>query len=158
MKNLLYLLMALISLGFISCHKNGGKECPEVQITAPESEAGQVQQYLDSHNITAIKDKRGFFYTLDQKSSGKHPNACSNVSVGYIGKLTDGSIFDQTEKVSFDLGNLIDGWKEGIPLVGEGGIITLYLPPSLGYGARGSGPVPSNAITIFTITLHKVNN
>ena len=157
MKDLLYVFLVLAGMNCISCN-NRGANCPEVQITAHPSEVNQIQQYLETKNISAQKDERGFYYTIDKKGSGKHPDACSNVTVGYVGKLTNNTVFDQTDKISFDLKNLIAGWQEGIPLIGEGGEITLYLPPSLGYGSRDSGPIPPNSITIFTITLHKVNN
>ena len=86
------------------------------------------------------------------------PGACSTVTVKYKGTLTNGTGFDSSYKVApdgypFQLGQLIPGWQIGIPLVKSGGSINLYIPPSLGYGASGSGPIPPNAILIFKIDL-----
>jgi FKBP-type peptidyl-prolyl cis-trans isomerase FkpA len=43
-------------------------------------------------------------------------------------------------------------------LIGTGGKITLYIPSSLAYGIAGSGPVPSNSVLIFHITLQGFAN
>jgi len=78
------------------------------------------------------------------------------VVVNYVGKLTNGTIFDSGNNVSFSLGGLITGWQEGIPLIAPGGSITLYLPPSLAYGSRATGSIPANSNLIFKIDLKSV--
>jgi FKBP-type peptidyl-prolyl cis-trans isomerase len=75
------------------------------------------------------------------------------VKVNYSGSLTNGSVFDSGNGVSFPLANLIIGWQQGIPLVGKSGKIILYLPPSLGYGSSAQNGIPANSIMIFTIDL-----
>lgn len=159
MKSIAYLLLiALLGFHCSSCKKADSTGCT-VSDTAPASEVDAVQSYLNTQGISAAKDDRGFFYKIDDAGTGKYPNSCSNVTVDYSGKLVNGDIFDQNTNVTFDLSSLIKGWREGIPLIKEGGRITLYLPPSLGYGADGYGSsIPPNSITIFSITLHKINN
>lgn len=157
MKIIFFLLIAFIGLSCGSCKKADSTGCT-LSDTAPETEVNAVQNYLNSQGITAEKDSRGFFYKIDDAGTGKYPNACSNITVDYTGKLVNGNIFDQNTNVNFDLSTLIKGWREGIPLIKENGKITLYLPPSLGYGADGYGSsIPPNSITIFSITLHKIN-
>jgi FKBP-type peptidyl-prolyl cis-trans isomerase FkpA len=73
--------------------------------------------------------------------------------VKYTGRLTNGSVFDSSTGATFALANLITGWQQGIPYIGKGGKITLYLPPSLGYGSQASGSIPANSILIFEIEL-----
>jgi FKBP-type peptidyl-prolyl cis-trans isomerase FkpA len=158
MKSVVYLLLlTLLGLQCGSCKKADSTGCTMSE-TAPATEVESVQSYLNTQGITAEKDNRGFFYTIENPGTDKYPNACSNVTVDYIGKLVNGNIFDQNTNVTFDLSSLIKGWREGIPLIKEGGKITLYLPPSLGYGSDGYGSsIPPNSITIFSITLHKIN-
>ena len=59
------------------------------------------------------------------------------------------------DRFSFVLGSgrVIKGWDLGLPgmLVGETRQITI--PAELGYGERGSGPIPGDAILVFEIEL-----
>ncbi len=151
MKKVLIVISLFVAI--TSCNKKDDTKCPEVTTTAPASEVATLKVYLQANNITAVEDPRGFFYTIDAPGSGTKPTACSGVTVNYVGKLTNGTTFDSGNNVSFSLGGLITGWQEGIPLIAPGGSITLYLPPSLAYGSRASGPIPANSNLIFKIDL-----
>jgi FKBP-type peptidyl-prolyl cis-trans isomerase FkpA len=151
MKKLVPLLFALIIL-FSQCNKKD--TCPNPTTTAPESEVTALETYLTTNNITATKDSRGFYYSISSPGGSSKPDNCATVSVKYKGLLTSGTVFDQsTTAVSFPLANLITGWQEGIPLIGITGKIRLYLPPSLGYGSKGSTGIPANSILIFDVEL-----
>lgn len=146
----------------VSCKKDDETQEPQcigetVTIAAPASEVQALRTYIQDNNITATEDTRGFFYTIDAPGSGAKPTICSNVSVDYVGKLTNDSVFDSGNDVSFDLSGLIIGWQEGIPLIAPGGSITLYLPPSLAYGSQASSGIPANSNLIFNINLKTVN-
>ncbi|MDP9223721.1 MAG: FKBP-type peptidyl-prolyl cis-trans isomerase [Actinomycetota bacterium] len=82
------------------------------------------------------------------------------ILVKYVGKLASGKVFDSTAKhggkaaeFQVGVGMLIPGWDEGIPGMRVGGVRKLIIPPALGYGASGSGPIPPNATLNFTIKL-----
>jgi FKBP-type peptidyl-prolyl cis-trans isomerase len=90
----------------------------------------------------------------------------STVSVTYVGKLADGTVFDSSaadnngKPVSLTLaaGKVIQGWVEGVPGMKVGGIRELVIPPALGYGCTSPGPkIPANSTLIFTITLVSVS-
>lgn len=84
----------------------------------------------------------------------------------YVGRLTDGTVFDASELhpqtkdtgFSFVLGQdaVIQGWHKGIVGMKVGGQRLLQIPPELGYGAAGQGPIPANATLVFAIELLKV--
>ena len=80
----------------------------------------------------------------------------------YTGWLTDGRKFDSSvdrgKPIAFPLGagRVIKGWDDGIVGMKVGGKRQLRIPPSLGYGIRGSGPIPPNAILIFDVELLSV--
>lgn len=154
------LLVAFLFLSFLfnSCSKKSSNNCDVTNKTVPQSELSQLDSYIISNHVIAQKDDRGFYYSINTVGNSKKPTSCSNVTVNYIGKLSNGQIFDQNQNISFNLSGLINGWQSALPLISEEGEITIYLPPSLGYGIQGNGAVPSNAITIFTITLLKVND
>jgi len=148
MRLMMLCLSGLLLLG--ACKKKTNCDAPDT--TAPASEVTQLESYLNANGLTAVKDSRGFYYDL-QIPGGSKPDNCSTVKVNYQGRLTNGSVFDNGTGASFPLANLITGWKQGIPLVGKGGKIVLYLPPSLGYGSQAQQGIPANSILIFTIEL-----
>jgi FKBP-type peptidyl-prolyl cis-trans isomerase FkpA len=155
MKNILVtaLMLMLFASGCSkSNHKN--RNCSAVNVVAPANETAALKAYLDSNHIDAVADSRGFFYKILDEGGGDHPNVCSGIVVTYSLKLTNGSEVDKGTQVPWDLSNLIVGWQEGIPFIAKGGSIMLYLPPSLGYGAKQAGPVPANSILVFNITLN----
>ncbi len=152
MKNFFWAL--LLPAFIVSCKKESG--CPEANVKVPDAEIAALRTYITTNSITASEDPRGFFYNIDVPGTGAKPNTCSAVSVNYTGKLTDGTQFDSGTNASFYLSELIAGWQKGIPLVNAGGSLTLYLPPSLGYGSTAVGGIPANSILIFTIKLNGV--
>ena len=83
------------------------------------------------------------------------------VRVTYEGKLKDGTIFDSSyqraDTVEFPLSGVIDGWGEGLQLVGEGGKIHLWIPSELGYGQNGAGQqIGPNEPLFFEVNLIEV--
>ena len=145
---------------FSGCLKSGSSTdntacnydaCAEV---APAAEIQAVKDYLSANSITAVQHCSGLFYAIDDTGSGTAPTICSVISFTYEGSLTNGNVFDQTTTpVSFFLSQLIGGFQSGIPLIKAGGKIRLYVPPSLGYGAKQVGIVPPNSILIYKIEL-----
>jgi FKBP-type peptidyl-prolyl cis-trans isomerase FkpA len=147
--------MLVVIIAIAACSKKD--ECPAVNVSAPAGEVANLKAYLDANNISAIADARGFFYTIKTAGSSDKPTACKTVTVAYVGQLTNGQTFDSNTNATFPLSNLIIGWQEGIPLVGSGGSIVLYLPPSLAYGSRSQGSIPANSNLVFTIDLKAFN-
>ena len=137
---------------------------------ASANEESMITAYLGSNSINnAVElDNSGLYYIIEAAGNTDKPNQCSAMQVKYVGKLANGNIFDQTTgtaTASFTLGGLIEGWKRTLPLVGEGGKMRLFVPPSMGYGANGlinpnTGVViiPPNAILIFDVEVVAVTN
>jgi len=104
----------------------------------------------------------GLQYKILKEGEGKSPKATDTVSVHYRGTLLDGKEFDSSykrgEPAEFPLNGVIKGWTEGLQLLKEGGKAILYIPPALGYGARGTpgGPIGPNETLTFEVELVKV--
>ena len=166
MKNIF--LVIFIAFTFLSSCAKKDAECNSTDsaVVASATEIQNVQNYLNTNNITGTTQyPSGFFYKVTLAGSGAAVvNLCSKVTVKYVGKLTNGNVFDQNAAgVSFTLGGLIAGWQKGIPLIKSGGKITLYIPPSLGYGPNDKRDpttnnviIPGNSILIFDIELVNV--
>lgn len=109
----------------------------------------------------AIKTASGLTYVITQKGTGARAKAGDTVTVHYTGTLTNGVKFDSSrdagKPISFPLGagRVIKGWDEGIAKLRVGDQAILIIPPTIGYGARGTGGglIPPNATLIFIVEL-----
>lgn len=90
--------------------------------------------------------------------TGPSPVRGRKIVVGYVGRLTNGKVFDKSDKrypftFKFGAGEVIKGWDLGIAGMKVGGKRKLTIPPELGYGREGSWPIPPNATLIFDVEL-----
>ena len=108
----------------------------------------------------AITTPTGLKYVVVTEGAGDAtPVAGAMVKAHYTGKLLDGTKFDS----SYDRGNPIDfpvgqgrvikGWDEAFLGMKKGEKRVLIIPPDLGYGPSGRGPIPPNAYMVFDVEL-----
>lgn len=111
--------------------------------------------YALANGITATAHSSGLYYEVVTAGTGPAPTINSTVSVRYVGKLLNGTVFDTQAgtPVTFPVNQVIPGWQLGLPLVQEGGTIKLIVPSSLAYGCTGYGSIPGDAILYFEIDL-----
>lgn len=106
--------------------------------------------------------------------AAKKPTPESYIAVRYTGKLTDGKIFDSSERDAesgapvpftdksepaafpFPLSQLIPGWIEALQTLGVGAKATLVIPADQAYG--DSGRVPPGSTLVFDIELVSVSD
>lgn len=98
--------------------------------------------------------------------TGKEATPGSVVSVLYVGRLQDGTVFDSSEAngnqpLKFQLGaeGLIPGFQIGINGMKEGGERRIAIPPEFAYGNQeikdpaGKVVIPANSTIVFDIKL-----
>lgn len=111
------------------------------------------------------------------EGSGEKPNIGNQVKVIYAGYLEDGTLFDSNDEavakkfLKFNerrkMGRgyeavpmlyspeapLFPGFKEALLTMKVGDKIRAFMPPHLGLGESGSGPIPPNSSLIFDIEI-----
>jgi peptidyl-prolyl cis-trans isomerase A (cyclophilin A) len=131
-----------------------------------EEEAKKAaQEALDKLAAGFDQTDSGLRYKIIQKGSGAQAEKGKSVSVHYEGSLDNGQVFDSSyrrkDPITFTLGigQVIQGWDEGIALLQEGDKARFVIPSYLGYGERGAGGViPPNATLVFDVELVKVGS
>lgn len=112
------------------------------------------------------KDAAGALFGELQVGNGPELAAGRKAAVLYRGWLTNGQLFDQSRTGSdgrlqpfvFTMGDhqVIPGWEQALAGMKPGGVRLLIVPPAVGYGATGQGPIPGGAVLIFQVQLLEV--
>jgi FK506-binding nuclear protein len=131
----------------------GSAEKLKVEAASPAKETGKST--LGVKTVQGVK--------IDDKKLGSGP-ACkkgNKVSMRYIGKLTDGKVFDANKKgkaFSFKLGSgeVIKGWDIGVAGMCVGGERRLTIPSNLAYGSKSMPQIPANSTLVFDIKLLEI--
>ena len=96
----------------------------------------------------------GLAYKSIKAGTGtEHPKKSSNVTVHYSGWQTNGKLFDSSvlrgQPASFGLGDVIEGWTEGVQLMVVGEKMRFWIPEKLAY--KGQAGVPSGML-VFDVS------
>lgn len=94
---------------------------------------------------------------------GKAVKSGDKILIHYVGKLNDGTEFDNSYKrkepfeTTIGIGQVIKGWDQGVVGMKVKGKRKLTIPASLGYGTTGAPPkIPPNSTLIFDVELLEV--
>ena len=101
----------------------------------------------------------GLAYQVIKEGNGATPTANDQVQVNYVGKLIDGTVFDESKgkPAEFRVDGVIKGWTEILQLMKAGSKVKVVIPQDLAYGARYAGEkIPPFSTLVFEIELVKV--
>lgn len=155
MKYILYIkftLVVLFSTLLMSCSADSSE--PVDYVVQNEKD---IANFIAENNLNAIRTDSGLYYVINEEGTGEQPSYTSNVTVAYKGYFLNGTVFDQSEEVSFDLQGSIAGWIEGLSYFKEGGSGIILIPASLGYGNTDYNGIPGGSVLVFVVELIKVN-
>ena len=113
--------------------------------------------FPDTTALTFEKGPEGLRYAVIKQGEGEPARKGNVANVHYTGWLTNGYKFDssrdRSQVFSFTLGagRVIRGWELGVQGMLPGEKRILIVPPGLGYGARGAGPIPGGSTLIFAV-------
>ncbi|KQM20973.1 hypothetical protein ASE73_16225 [Sphingomonas sp. Leaf24] len=86
----------------------------------------------------------GLQYEVLTKGSGPTPTDADVTLINYVGKLTDGTIFDQSRNPTpMSPKQVVPGFGEALKLMPKGSRYRFWLPPTLGYGAPRPDGAPA---------------
>lgn len=132
-----------------------------------EQEKRVLREYFKKKNVKAVEGVNGVFAVFTNKGSGVTIPEGKKVVVEYTGRILDGDVFDSnvqdrfnhTQPFTFTLGKgeVIKGWEAAAMMMSNGAAATIYIPPSLAYGTKGTGPIPANAFLVFDMRIIDVN-
>lgn len=129
-------------------------EAPEAK--ANGSSADAFVKKIKASDPEVKTSASGLSYKIENKGEEPLVGDNSQVVVNYVGKLTDGTVFDQSpegQPATFSPAGVIPGFAEGLKMLGKGGKATLYIPGDLAYGAQGvpQAGIGPNAMLIFEV-------
>ena len=119
--------------------------------------AAKMDFFPDTTTLTFENGSEGLRYAVIQQGEGEPAKPGANVKVHYTGWMTNGYKFDSSrdrdQVFTFPLGGgrVIRGWDLGVAGMLPGEKRILIIPPGLGYGSRGAGPIPGGATLIFAV-------
>lgn len=132
---------------------------------------------LESQKEKAQTMDSGLKILVLNEGEGEKPKVGQKVGVMYAGYLEDGTLFDSNyEEIArkYDMfderrlqgggympvpmdytpdSRLIAGFREGLLTMKVGDKVRLFIPPHIGYGAQGSGPIPPNSDLVFDLEI-----
>lgn len=120
---------------------------------------GEAQPYLDRAAVFDAASVTELSHEDILAGTGAEIKEGASFKAFYIGWNPQGEIFDSSfengaiKSAPFDTSvGVIDGWKQGVVGMNEGGVRLLTIPSSLAYGETGSGEkIPANTPLRFII-------
>lgn len=96
-----------------------------------------------------------------QVTTGNGPAVESGqtITANYLGSLYDAdapfeeSFSSEPFQAPIGVGSLIQGWDQALVGVPVGSRVIMSIPPELGYGEAGQGPIPGNSYLYFVIDI-----
>lgn len=182
-----YLWFSLVVLTFCACASDSSKQkTPEIVaeekaapvdeddlvirlssdlITEPYTQAEKDQNailnYAMDNSLDVQAANNGLYYQILKKGEGDFIKWGDQIVTHYKGYFLDGQVFDSSYRkdkpMTFYVGNVIQGWNEGLQKIKPGGKMLLLVPSPLGYGDQAIKDkkdriiIPENSVLIFEI-------
>lgn len=164
------LILLVVGVFFAACKKTVD---PTIQYRAQAAiDDKLIQDYIKANNLSAKRtdntstDTSGVYYIINPGEEGAGNDlftSSTQVTVGYTAQvLNTTAIIANTNEFhpSYRLGDVILGWRLGIPLIKRNGKIRLLVPSRYAYGPfpQDSIHLPANSVLDFNIKLYNVIN
>jgi peptidylprolyl isomerase/FKBP-type peptidyl-prolyl cis-trans isomerase FklB len=127
----------------------------------PMAGGGAAAAYMTANGKKpgVVTTRSGLQYQIVHSGppDGLRPKPIDEVKVNYEGKLPSGEVFDSSFQAGtpavFTVNQVVPGFGEALQLMRPGDEWTVWVPPKLGYGEGGKGPIPPDTVMIFRLQL-----
>ncbi|EOZ96096.1 FKBP-type peptidyl-prolyl cis-trans isomerase FkpA precursor [Indibacter alkaliphilus LW1] len=165
---------------FQAMQESQAKKQAENAIKQLEIDTQKIEDYISENNLNATRTESGLYYVIEQEGDGVEIETGDLAFVHYAGYLMDGTLFDTSIKtlaqekgnyneardnqggygpleVRVGMGQVIQGWDEGLALLTKGSKAKFLIPSTLAYGDRNAGgPIQPNSVLIFDVEITDV--
>ncbi|MDE1915737.1 MAG: FKBP-type peptidyl-prolyl cis-trans isomerase [Sphingomonadales bacterium] len=90
--------------------------------------------------------------------SGGNPTPADVVLINYVGRLSNGTVFDQQKNVPMMMQGMIPGFVKALQQTQAGGKYLVHIPARMAYGDHAAGPIPANSDLTFEIEVLQFAN
>ena len=135
---------------------------PEYLMALEKNNMIEGKKFLEQNlkNEGVIAHRSGIQYKVITPMEGEKPGPRDEVKIHYIGKLIDGTTFDNSytrgEPAVFQLNRIFPGFSQGIQLMSPGSKYQIFVPSHLGFGMQDESPGGPGAVMIFQIDLLEI--
>jgi len=136
------------------------------------AEPGKIQRYITENKLNPTKTATGLQYVINKQGVGPTPSKGDTVYVNYVGRYTDGRVFETNVKAEaikakkynpmmqympyplpVGVGRVIPGWDQGLMLLNKGTKATLIVPSELAYGEHGNQAIGPYTPIVFEVEI-----
>jgi FKBP-type peptidyl-prolyl cis-trans isomerase len=135
---------------------------------APEAKQNSIagKAFIDkvkAENPDAKTTASGAVFVVKTAGDDSEIHDNSIVKINYVGKLIDGTVFDQNrdgQPASFSPAGVIPGLREALLQMSKGTVATVYIPGELAYGVDGvpQAGIGPNQTLVFDVEIIDVQN
>jgi FKBP-type peptidyl-prolyl cis-trans isomerase FkpA len=156
MKKLFLFVLSVIAISaYFACSKST-PQTPSCTATPVADDSSALVKFAGD-SIPLTRDTTGLYYHIIDSGSGPKPKSINRLEVTYVARVIPTNVtFDSAVSSTLNnavLGDLIEGWQIGLPKIGVGGHIQLFIPSAYAWGCTGYGPVPANTPVFFDVQL-----
>ncbi|MBO4806599.1 MAG: FKBP-type peptidyl-prolyl cis-trans isomerase [Paludibacteraceae bacterium] len=136
-KHLIFAFGSLVALTFASCDKDSDSSEDIIAKNKATKEEGETFLLENRSAEGVVETYSGLQYKVDTVGKGEKPILSDSVTMKYVAKLSDGTIFAKSDKETLLLSSQIAGLRQGLRYMREGSKFTLYIPYYLAYDVNG---------------------
>lgn len=148
--------LIVAAAGLAAAIPAGAQQATSPTAAAPSSSAAAEATFLAGNRTKpgVVQTASGLQYQMTAPGEGASPTDTDVVLINYVGRLTDGTIFDQSaQPTPMPVAGVVPGFAEALKQMKKGGKYRVWIPAALAYGDRGAGPIPPGATLVFDVDL-----